>query len=195
VLYPGRLNTSLIDSGSCGSISLQPRRELSWVSPPLPASVGQGMEKLFCSDIGRLDADVEIAGVQITQPLVKVGAVTELIGTDVMRRFAWTFDQRSRRVRIRPESAEPLRLPPKRGTGAILISTPEGYEIARVLAGTPAERAGLRPGDVVVAVNGVRVLEPSCDRWKEGHRTETEWTVLRDGETFDWLVEIVDIVP
>jgi C-terminal processing protease CtpA/Prc len=64
-----------------------------------------------------------------------------------------------------------------------------------VLAGTLAERAGLRPGDVVVAVNGIRVLERGCDRWKEEHRTKTEWTVLRDGETFDRLVEIVDIVP
>jgi hypothetical protein len=191
----GRTHRLLIDSGSSGSISLQPGRELSWLSPPLPVSVGQGMEKLFYFDVGRLDADIDIAGVKITQPLVKIGAITELIGTDVMRRFAWTFDQSSRRVRIHSDSSDPLRLPPKRGTGAILIPTPEGFEIARVLAGTPAERAGLLPGDVVVAVDGDRVLERDCDRWKEEHLTETTLTLLRDGETFDRRVELIDIVP
>jgi hypothetical protein len=34
------------------------------------------MEKLFYFDIGRLDADIEIAGVKITQPLVKIGATS-----------------------------------------------------------------------------------------------------------------------
>jgi membrane-associated protease RseP (regulator of RpoE activity) len=185
----------LIDSGSSGSISLQPGRELPWVSAPLPVSVGQGMEKLFYHDVGRLDADIEIAGVNVSQPIVKIGAITELIGTDVMRRFAWTFDQKSRRVRIRPDSSDPLRLPPKRGTGAILFPTLEGYEIARVLEDSPATRAGLRAGDVVVAVDGTRVFEQGCDRWKGENRTEVTLTVLRDGETSDLRVEIVDIVP
>jgi hypothetical protein len=191
----GQTHRLLIDSGSSGSFSLQPGRELPWLSSPLPVSVGQGMEKLFYFDVGRLDADIEIAGVKIARPLVKIGEITELIGTDVMRRFAWTFDQSSRRVRIHSDSSDPLRLPPKRGTGAILIPTLEGYEIARVLADTPAERAGLRPGDVVVAMDGARVSERDCAWREEKHRTQTTLTLLRDGETFDVLVEVVDIVP
>lgn len=191
----GRTHRLLIDSGSSGSISLKPGYDLPWISPPVPASVGQGMEKLFYSDVGRLDADVEIAGLTLTQPLVKVGEIAELIGTKVMRHFVWTFDQQSRTVRIRPDSTEPLRMPPKRGTGSILIPASEGYEIVRVLAGSPAERAGLRAGDVIIAVDGSSVLEPSCDRWKEETRTEVMMSLLRDGETLDLLVEVVDIVP
>jgi predicted metalloprotease with PDZ domain len=153
------------------------------------------MEKLYYADIGRIDAQIQIAGVSVTRPIMKIGPTTELIGTQVMRRFSWTFDQRSRRVRIRPDSPDPLRLPSKRGTGAVLFPADEGYEIARGLEETPAARAGLRAGDIVVAANAVRVYEQSCDRWNEEYETETTLTVLRDGETFDLVVEIVDLVP
>ena len=191
----GRTHRLLIDSGSSGSISLRPGRELPWASAPLPISVGQGMEKLRYADVGRLDADIEIAGVTVEQPIVAIGAVTELIGTDVMRHFAWTFDQKSRRVRIRSGSSEPLHLPAVRGTGAILIPALEGYEIVRLLENSPAARVGLRVGDVVVAVDGTPVFEKGCDRWKEVDRTETTLSVLREGQTLDLLVEVVDIVP
>jgi len=191
----GRTHRLLIDSGSSGSFALRPGRELPWVSVPQPVSVGQGMEELFYADVGRLDADVTIAGVNVTRPIVKIRAETELIGTDVMRRFVWTFDQRSRRMRIRADSSEPLRLPPLRGTGAIMMPALDGYEIVRVLENSPAARAGLRAGDLVVAIDGARVFERSCARWKEVRRTETTLSVLRDAETLDVRVEIVDIVP
>ncbi len=191
----GKRHRLLVDSGSSGSISIKPGRELPWVSEPVPASVGQGMSKLHYSDIGRLDVEIDLAGVKIIQPLVEIGSITELIGTDVMRSFAWTFDQKSRRVRIRPASTDPLRLPPRRGTGAIYLPSADGYEIAKVLEGTPAQRAGLLVGDVVVAVDGTPVYEQGCDRWKEEHRTETTLTVRREGETFDVELEVTDIVP
>lgn len=191
----GRRHRLLIDSGSSGSISLHRRKELQWLSSPLPVSVAQGMEELRYYDIGRLDADIKIAGVEIKQPLVRTGATTELIGTDVMRHFAWTFDQKSRRVRIRSDSPDPLRLPPMRGTGAVFIPSAEGYEIARVLSDTPAERAKLRPGDIVVAVDGTQVLEQDCERWNEDYRETTTLSLLRDGENLDVQIEVVDIVP
>ncbi len=191
----GKRHRLLVDSGSSGSISIQPGRELPWVSELVPASVGQGMSKLHYSDVGRLDAEIDLAGVKIIQPLVEIGSITELIGTNVMRSFAWTFDQKTRRMRIRPASPDPLRLPPRRGTGAIYLPSADGYEIAKVLEETPAQRAGLRAGDVVVAVDGTPVYEQGCDRWKEKHRTETTLTVLREGKTFDVKLEVIDIVP
>ena len=191
----GREHRLLVDSGSSGSIAIEPGRELPWSTAPVPVSVGQGMEQLFYSDLGRLDADIEIGGVTVEQPLVEIRAGTELIGTDIMRRFVWTFDQKSRRMRIRSDSREPLRLPARRGTGAVFLPTPEGYEIARVLAGTPAESAGLRVGDLVVAFDGTPVFERGCERWQEEHRTETTLTVVREGRELDLQVEIIDIVP
>lgn len=40
------------------------------------------------------------------------------------------------------------------GIGAALRKTPKGLTITRVFAGTPAEKAGLKPGDTIVSVDG-----------------------------------------
>ena len=195
VSIAGHDHRLLVDSGASGSISIHENREFSWVSPLVPASVGQGMTKLFFSDIGRLDATVEIAGVGIRQPLVRIVADTELIGSKIMRPFAWTFDQKSRRLRITPASPEPLLMSPKRGTGAIVIPHEAGYEVVKVLPNTPAEREGLLIGDIIVAADGVRILEQDCGRWDEQYLAETMLTVLRDSEVIDHTIEIIDIVP
>jgi hypothetical protein len=191
----GRPRRLLIDSGSSGSIAVKPGDDLTWASEPLPLSAAQGMNEVVYSDVGRLDATLEIAGVSIVRPVIKVGDNTELIGTQVMRRFAWTFDQNSRSVRIRPDSQEPLHLPAKRGTGAVLIPGVESLEIVRVLEGTPAYGARLRPGDIVLATDGVRVFEQSCDRWTPGRLEKTRLTVSRNGTTFDVVLQVVDLVP
>src|SRR3546814_6706995 len=74
---------------------------------------------------------------------------------------------------LTPDLAEALRLP--RTAGAVIASVEED---------TPAERAGLRPGDIVVAVNG-RAVEDSADLrnaiglMRAG--SEVELTLLRDG--------------
>src|SRR3546814_3720132 len=74
---------------------------------------------------------------------------------------------------LTPDLAEALRLP--RTAGAVIASVEED---------TPAERAGLRPGDIVVAVNG-RAVEDSADLRNTIGLTragsEVELTVLRDG--------------
>ncbi|KZD07339.1 DegQ family serine endoprotease [Oceanibaculum pacificum] len=74
---------------------------------------------------------------------------------------------------LTPDLAEALRLP--RTAGAVIASVEED---------TPAERAGLRPGDIVVAVNG-RAVENSADLRNTVGLTragsEVELTLLRDG--------------
>lgn len=195
VKIAGRKHKLLIDSGSSGTIALNPDTDLPWASEPLPVSVGQGMERLVYSDQGRLAGDIEIAGVTIEQPMIRIRDGKELLGTEIMKRFAWIFDQRTDRVRILPDSDEPLLIPAKRGPGVVFLPADEGLEIARVIPGTPAESMGLREGELVVAINGIGVYDYGCDRWKERGDTEVTLTVVRDGEEVDLTLEVVDIIP
>lgn len=73
------------------------------------------------------------------------------------------------------------------GIGAFVRENEEGLtEIVRPMAGQPASLAGLRAGDVIVAVDGESVLDQSLDevialiRGPEG--TEVTLTVRREGE-------------
>ena len=69
----------------------------------------------------------------------------------------------------------------------------EGALVVEAFAETPAEKAGLLPGDVIVAFNGIRTGSPGIlafvvQRAMTGHDGNLE--VLRDGETRRVLVEI-----
>ncbi len=65
------------------------------------------------------------------------------------------------------------------------MDRPYGALVTRVVSGSPAEKAGLQAGDLVVAVNGERIrnssdLPPKIGRLKPG--TEVELVVIREGD-------------
>lgn len=78
------------------------------------------------------------------------------------------------------------------GIGVSIRFTPDGIYVESVLKGGGALDAGLRPGDVIIAVEGV-----SCVPADQSHRaliageegTFVELTVRRDGETLSFTVE------
>ena len=66
-----------------------------------------------------------------------------------------------------------------------LLST-GGYRIAKVIEGSPAEKAGLQPGDILFALNGVRfakengaALAKARKDWKPGQ--SVTYTIKRAG--------------
>jgi hypothetical protein len=73
--------------------------------------------------------------------------------------------------------------------GAELEPAPDGALVTAVRPGTPADDAGLLPGDVVLAIDGEEVVGLGPDDrtglvvGPEG--TEVTYTVLRDGEAFE----------
>lgn len=72
------------------------------------------------------------------------------------------------------------------GIGALLEDAPGGARVVRPLPNSPAMRAGLRAGDVIIAVNGKSLERLSVDeavRLIRGPRnTIVELTVRREGE-------------
>ncbi|MFQ5719274.1 MAG: PDZ domain-containing protein [Acidobacteriota bacterium] len=113
----------------------------------------------------------------------------------MLRQFIVSFDQKNRRVRFQAQAEGPVRLPPERGTGAVFRQKPDGLEIARILAGSPAEKAGLRVGDLVVAVNGVPILERGCQDMDASEKESLDLALLRDGKKLQISVGIVDLIP
>jgi len=84
------------------------------------------------------------------------GSMKGLLGGGTLRRFKVIFDYAQRRMILEPNKH--LRDPFEYDmSGAWLISdlpNSSGFKIASVRAKTPAAAAGLREGDVIVAING-----------------------------------------
>ena len=67
---------------------------------------------------------------------------------------------------------------------------PDGLKVTKVVPGSPAEKAGLLPGDILFALNGVEInnknedaLSKARQEWKPGQNVN--YTVKRDGRSKD----------
>src|SRR5919202_3466669 len=78
------------------------------------------------------------------------------------------------------------------GVGLSVIGVDEGLRVTRVYDGSPAKRAGLEPGDLIVGVDGrnLRGLpeETAVARVKGPAGTRVRLRVQRDGKTFERVV-------
>ena len=80
---------------------------------------------------------------------------------------------------------------------AMLGQSARGVRIAAVAAGSPADRAGLLAGDLVVAADGTAMPAPGALRRallavRTGH---TQLRLERDGRVLERTVDVVDAVP
>ena len=79
------------------------------------------------------------------------------------------------------------------GVGIYILTTDKGVEVARPIEGTPAQRAGIRAGDVITAVEGQSIAKLSIDdvvkllRGKPGSSVTV--TILR-GESYSFNVTL-----
>lgn len=75
------------------------------------------------------------------------------------------------------------------GVGVTIQLVEQGVEITEVTGGSPAEEAGIQPGDIVTQVDGQSIVElgiagtQALVRGEVG--TQVHFTVLRDGQTLE----------
>lgn len=105
-------------------------------------------------DIGGVKVNQPVA-VLVTAPDAEPGAEADAgsIGYGVLRRLRPTFDYGRSVVYLEPAAAMADPDPFERA-GLWLERGPRGFVVVDVVAAGPAAAAGLRPGDVVTAVNG-----------------------------------------
>ena len=80
------------------------------------------------------------------------------------------------------------------GVGIFILKTDKGVEVARPIDGTPAKRAGISTGDVIIAVEGESIKDFSIDeivkRLRGRAGSPVTMTVLR-GESYTFDITVV----
>lgn len=194
-----------LDTGSSGFFSVTPELHAAIVDGPVHSSVSTIWQGASVDATGRLDGEVELFGRRYLAPLVDTYPDDNLIGTQVLRHFALTFDAINRRVQVEgagadwPKGEAPvIGAKPRWGTGLLSIDTPEGEQVVGVAEGSPAEAAGLAKGDLIVERSGVPWPERGAHplpHWREGERRFYELVVEREGERRVVELELVELLP
>ena len=153
----------LVDSGSAGGLTLRAADPLTWETAPRPLSGSVRYNEIRIKKGGRATDVLAYGPLTIERPTVDIiENGTRLSGQKILSRFEWTFDQRRRRIRMIPDSDEPIRMPPVRSLGLAFRPVEEGMEVVKVFPDTPGEEAGIRKGDIVVAIDGTPIHERGC---------------------------------
>jgi hypothetical protein len=76
------------------------------------------------------------------------------VGTGLLKRFVVTFDYDHQVMYLKPISPTPPDIGTFDRAGLWINAAPKGFEIVDLTAGGPAEKAGLKVGDKIVAVDG-----------------------------------------
>ncbi|HEX6879066.1 MAG TPA: PDZ domain-containing protein, partial [Terriglobales bacterium] len=151
---------------------------------------------------------LKIGGVEVHDPVIrlstqKAGLTTSshldgLIGPDVFRQFRTTFDYRNDRVIFAkgPQFG-------KRDTydrlGAWMGQNGDNFKILDVAPGSPAEKAGLQKGDLVLEIDGKRTSSLLLPDARERMRTlpvgtAVQFKVHRGQEKMEITAKLRDLV-
>ncbi len=104
------------------------------------------------------------AGIEIAHPVTGLGTDTAgafadpslsgNIGGGILKRFVVTFDYAHNTMYWKPVSGPVADLDTYDRAGTWFNVEPEGFKVISVTAGSPADTAGLKEGDVITAVDG-----------------------------------------
>jgi hypothetical protein len=192
----GRPRRVIIDSGSSGDFSLKKAENMGYVEAPRVVGTVLAIGGHELRHVGRAAGTVELAGHVLEEPLVEPRSAVALMGTQIMKHFRVTFDQRKRRVRFDRDSLEPLSFRSLYGIGVGTLPTEGVLRITHIFEGLPAEAAGLRVGDVIETMDGRPLLELFCERERIFDREmRAVLGVRRAGELIEVPVDVVVLVP
>ncbi len=188
----------MIDSGSGGAFDLTgDGKDLRFSQGPKAASMSGSVSGLIAlKPIGRLADDAHLGSIRIPEPIATFENDSQRFGTQVLRHFAVSFDQRQQCIRFTRSDERPIRFDAVRGTGAFFTPNADRWEVSVVLPGSPAENVGIRPGDQVIAINGQRVSESQFVSFSDlTSRSKVNFTLDRPVGAVIVTVPVTDLIP
>ncbi len=204
----GRDITILADTGSSRGLTLIDLDQYRFVVEPRFTGARVRINGVSIVRTGRLDSVMTLGPLKLNEPLINNSVSVNLLGQDILRNFAITFDQVQHRMKFASMQdiddehgtksiADVIEFPSLYGSGIIMIPDGDQYVIHDVAAHSPADEAGLRVGDVILAIDGIRIDDRGCDHFnqRDDIPASVTYVVQRDGETHEVMITTTVIVP
>ncbi len=189
---------ALIDSGNDGPLNLNPAGlNLSFASAPRPGATINALVSDRIQEVGRLADPLRIGDYVLPSPVIDLTDDLSSLGGEVLHNFAITFDQARGTVTFYRPTTAPIETPPRRSAGLSFAKTPAYWRVAGVVPGSPAEAAGVEPGDLVVRIDGETVEAWDLGRYRGQVTTASHiaFTFLEGDDERTVDLPIFDLVP
>jgi predicted aspartyl protease len=201
-----------VDTGSRGSVGLnspfvQKHALRARFKPSVDAVTGWALGGPTRGTVARVNrvrlGSVGVSDVIVDMSLQRLGALTNTapagsIGSGLLQRFVATFDYPRQRIYLLAAPGARVRDGYDR-SGLWINQGAGGFRVDAVVAGSPGARAGVREGDIIVAVDGQRaatlLLNDVRDRLRDGlPGTVVRLTVRGGGTTRDVAITLRDLI-
>ena len=205
----GQAKKFLLDTGNSGAVLLHARPDAAPRDGASAATtIGWGVGGAIAGRLAR-GRCLKLGGVEIEAPALRMleddnrsmlgSGVAGNVGGAVLSRFLVTFDYAASAVWLAPNTRLGAPFHVDR-SGVRIHANNDGFEVVAVMAGSPADNAGLRVGDVLVTVDGVpaRAIALHAQRraWQETPvGTRVAVRVNRSGTLFDAEVVLRNLIP
>ncbi|TAH36873.1 MAG: PDZ domain-containing protein [Planctomycetota bacterium] len=148
-----------VDSGNMGGFMLPSEwmGKLRLAGPPVIRGSARTTNNEFQIRSAALEDALQFAGHSFQPAAADFAELFRVanLGYEVLKPFALTFDPKNRLLRVQRAGEGPLelRVPPPR-FGLMLAPGEDSVRVDSVVAGSRAEKTGLKAGDVLLQVNG-----------------------------------------
>ena len=192
--------TASLDTGSPGGFTLPISEAESLPFREEPEVVGEGrtVNSAFKIYSATLDGTLTFGPQTLVDPQINFtdGFDHGNIGCGALENLRLTFDQHNHRLRIEPDQTRRASKPKQRKRYGIMAGqNPQTGEmtVSRCVEGSPADRAGVREGDTILAINGTPIADLSgAERMKAFKSSPIILTLLRDGQELEIELSLDD---
>lgn len=194
----GQVVNVVVDTGSDGGLQLSPN---GLVLPLVQPAVAGAKVATLTGDrqqrLGRLAGSVQLGTHRFSQPIVDFNDSLNALGGGVLRHFVASFDQSRGEVTLYREPALSLTTPAVRSGGLSFRRTPAYWRVSHVIEGSPAARAGIQEGDLVIRIEGEPVAKWTLRRYEDwvARASALQLTFLHGLQERTERVEFFTLVP
>ena len=194
----GQTLVALIDSGSDGGLHLNPvGLNTRFLHGPVPGGVLATLSGERSQELGRLNGLLKVGAYSLPNPVIDMTDELSSIGGSVLRNFVVTFDQLRGEITFFRESLAPIVSPALRSAGLSFKRTPAYWRVVAVIAGSPAESAGVRVGDLVTRIDDEPVAMWPLQRYETriAQADVIDLTFLHGRDETILTVPVFELVP
>lgn len=198
VTLAGETFIVLIDSGNDGPLNLNPLGlHVSFDCGPRPGGSVATLTGNNQQQVGRIAQPLQIGGYSLLRPVVAITDNLSSLGAALLKNFTVTFDQQHNQVTFYRDSSAPILSPSRRSAGLSFDKNPVYWRITNVVPGSPAETAGIQPGDLCTRINGELIASWNLRRYEQlvASAEQINLTFLRGTQEQNVPVAIFDLVP